>query len=292
MNDWAITHEGNNVTIVTFQHVAAGWKQRVLLTGDRHHDNMHTLQNLERKHLEEAKAINAPVIDLGDLHCLMQGKYDPRADVRQFRPEHRGEDYYDLVMNTAEDFYAPYSDIMALLTYGNHERSFIKHHQADPIKGLARRLKHHATRTDTLNVGGYGGWVIFRFNNGRSETVRMKYHHGHGGGGPVTKGVIQTNRRAVYLPDANIVATAHIHEAWVVALKRERLTTRNTVELDVQLHICAPTYKEEYADGSGGFHIEGGRPPKPVGCVWIEFSHRRNGRKSKRIKTTAMLDVT
>jgi hypothetical protein len=32
-----------------------------------------------------------------------------------------------------------------------------------------------------------------------------------------------------------------------------------------------PTYKEEYGDGSGGYHIEKGRPPKPLGGAWLTF---------------------
>jgi len=291
MSDWSVDHLGNNVTIITFRGVGSGWRQRVMLSGDRHHDNVHNRRNRERADLERAREYDAPIIDIGDLHCLMQGKWDPRADQTQLRPEHRGNDYYDLVLNTAEEFYAPYADLFAVIGYGNHEMSFIRHHQADPIKGLARRLKPYATRPDTLNVGGYSGWVVFRFDSGKTQTIRLKYHHGYGGGGPVTKGVIQTNRRAVYLPDANLVATAHIHEAWHVTLKQERITQMNTVEQAVQHHISVPTYKDEYADGSGGFHIETGKPPKPIGCVWLEFSYHVDSKSSKRVTAEVSLDV-
>ena len=99
----------------------------------------------------------------------------------------------------------------------------------------------------------------------------MKYHHGHGGGGPVTKGVIQTNRRAVYLPDASIVATAHIHESWVLPIKRERISERGKQFHDIAWHVSVPTYRDDFAKGGEGFHIEGGRTPKPIGCTWLVF---------------------
>jgi hypothetical protein len=33
----------------------AGWEQRILLTGDRHHDNLHADHRMELKHLEKAR---------------------------------------------------------------------------------------------------------------------------------------------------------------------------------------------------------------------------------------------
>ena len=55
------------------------WEQWFLLSSDRHHDNPKTRQDLEQEHLKEAKERNAGVIDIGDLFCAMQGKYDRRA---------------------------------------------------------------------------------------------------------------------------------------------------------------------------------------------------------------------
>jgi hypothetical protein len=84
----------------------------------------------------------------------------------------------------------------------------------------------------------------------------------------VTKGIIQTNRRAVFLPDADLIVTGHIHEAWVFPHRRERINQRGTVSFDYLWNVSVPTYKEEYSPGSG-YHIEKGRPPKPLGCAWL-----------------------
>lgn len=87
----------------------------------------------------------------------------------------------------------------------------------------------------------------------------------------MTRGVIQTNRMAVYLPDADIICTGHTHDSWTVPIARDRLSEQGVQYRDEQIHIRTPGYKDEYADGHGGFHIEGGRPPKPIGAEWLRF---------------------
>ena len=129
----------------------------------------------------------------------------------------------------------------------------------------------------TINTGGYGGWVNFHFTIGKTqrESIRLKYFHGSGGGGPVTKGVNESNRQAVFLPDADIVVGGHIHESWILAMPRERISTGGVIYSDMQYHVRTPTYKDDYGDGYGGWHVERGAPPKPRGCVWLRFWHDR-----------------
>jgi len=275
---WIVEKLRSTVHVIRFDDVKQGWRQAVLLTADRHHDNLHTNQKLEKKHLELARARNAPIIDIGDLFCAMQGKYDPRKSYSNIRPEHVGDDYFDLLQDTAAEFYAPYADLFAVIGTGNHEASVLKRNQVNLTKGLVRRLRyaadiHNMSRPGPF-LGDFAGWVFFRFiiNKTVRKTIRLKYHHGYGGGGEVTKGVIQTNRRAVYLPDADIITTGHIHESWIVPLMRERINNAGVVSLEPQWHISLPTYKEEYGPQSG-FHIMKGRPPKPVGAVWLWFEY-------------------
>ena len=122
--------------------------------------------------------------------------------------------------------------------------------------------------------GFFGGWVRFLFtiHKATRRSKNMKYHHGAGGGGPVTRGVIQTNRQAVYLPDADIVVNGHTHDAWVVPIKRERLSAQGKVRGDIQYFVRTPGYKDDYGDGATGWHNRKWRPPKPMGCVWLRFT--------------------
>lgn len=57
--------------------------------------------------------------------------------------------------------------------------------------------------------------------------------------------------------------------------------TTTFVDLDVHRegwHVQIPSYKEEYKDGDGGYHVENGRPAKPIGAYWMTLYRRRGGR--------------
>ena len=248
-----------------------GFEQWFLLSSDRHWDNPHSSRSLQKKHLELARDRNAKVLDFGDLFCVMQGKYDPRASKSNIRPEHNVENYLDAVIDTATDWFKPYADMFALVSYGNHETAIRKRRETDLIERFITLLNYKAGTS--LTKGLYTGWIKFHFEHesgsGR-KTFNMNYTHGSGGGGPVTKGVIQTNRRAVYLPDAHFCISGHIHEQWLITIPRERITDYGKPYLDEQVHVCLPTYKEEYLMGED-FHRERGRPPKPLGAYWLRF---------------------
>jgi hypothetical protein len=88
----------------------------------------------------------------------------------------------------------------------------------------------------------------------------------------------------VVLPDANIVATGHTHDSWFFTNARSRITSEGVEYIDEQLHIKIPTYKNEYGVKDSGFHMEKGRPPKPLGAVWLKFSLGR----TKNISNTVL----
>jgi hypothetical protein len=123
-------------------------------------------------------------------------------------------------------------------------------------------------------TGGIGGWIIVKLRISKTNkiSVPVYYQHGYGGGGPVTKGVIQTNRRAAYLPDAQVIITGHIHEEWSVTMCRDRLSKQGRTYHDEQVHICSATYKDEYDPPKSTWHSQVGRPLKPIGGTWLELT--------------------
>lgn len=246
------------------------WEFWCLLSTDRHWDNPQSDWDLQREHLDLAIERNAPVVDNGDFFCAMQGKYDKRASKDKLRPQHQNGRYFDSLVSTACDFFSPYASSFAVIGHGNHETSILKRHETDLTERLVAAL--NSKTGSQVEKQGYGSWVRFMFYDGDARfIVKMKRYHGHGGGGPVTKGVIQTNRRAAYLSDADIIFTGHVHEDWRLVVMREHLTTGGKVIHRKQLHVCGSTYKDEYADGTSGWHIETGKPPKPIGAVWLRF---------------------
>jgi predicted phosphodiesterase len=246
-----------------------GDEQWVLLMSDVHWDNPMCNRELLKAHLDLALKRNAPVVDAGDFYCAMQGKYDKRSSKKDIRPEHCKNDYLDALVNTAADWLHPYRKILTVRGIGNHESAIYKNHETDLIERLAERLRGSG---GIARRGGYSGYVRFSIKTGgRTSVVKLWYFHGSGGGGPVTRGVIQSNRQAVYISDADIVLTGHTHDAWQVPIQRIRLNGSDRVEQCRQTHIKVGGYKEEFCDGMGGFHVERGGPPKPTGSCWLRF---------------------
>jgi predicted phosphodiesterase len=248
----------------------ADWEQSFLLMGDVHWDNPHCQRDLLTKHLNQAKERGAGIIDCGDFFCAMQGKYDKRSSKSDIRPEHQYGNYLDRLVDTAADFLEPYKQNLLVLGRGNHESSIKNRHETDLTDRLCTVLR---TRGSGVQPGGYCGWVRFMFDQNRARASRrLWYAHGWGGGGPVTINTIQAaNRMPMMVDGADVILTGHVHEAWVAEKVRTKLNDAGRVEQRTLYIVQTPTYKEEYGDGRGGWHVETGKPPKPLGAWWLKW---------------------
>jgi len=272
------TEFSHNVLTVRFEDISSGWEQWVLFSADRHHDNIYCNRKLERAHLEQVKERDALIFDFGDLFCAMQGKYDPRASKSVLREEDKVDDYLGAIVKHAEEDYAPYAKYWELIGRGNHDANILKRHGTDIVNNLVDRLRDK--HGSNVRAGGYGGWIrfMFKYHKTVQQSVNLKYHHGSGGGGPVTKGVIQTNRQAVYLRNADIVVNGHTHDAWIVPISNEGLSDAGVVKRSITTFLRTPGYHDEYfkSEGVGGFVQEKWHPPKPIGAVWGRFWLEKN----------------
>lgn len=274
---YTVSPQRGNVTIVNVNYDGF-LDQDFLLTADRHWDNPLSKWRMQRKHLKEARQRKAGVIDFGDFYCAMQGKFDKRSSKSSLRSIHQSGDYLDSLVDTGIDWFADDADLFIRIARGNHETSIKSRLETDLIARLVSGLNVRCGTS--IHAGGYSGWVQFVFTNLRNSRVKkinLWYIHGYGGGGPVTKGTIQTARRAVYTPDANIIVTGHIHEEWDLTVTRTRLNSKGRQYKDEQVHVQVPSYKDEYGDGAGGWTVESGHPPKPIGAKWLTFKTDSDG---------------
>ena len=249
-----------------------------LLLSDAHWDNPHCDRNLLKRHLDQARQRNARVLLNGDTFCGMMGKYDPRGTKEGIRPEHNVNNYLDALVNSAAEWFAPWADLIDFVGYGNHETSILKRQETDLCARFVERL--NAKHGGNVQLGAYGGWYVVKMYEGASEncsaTYRLKYMHGFGGGGPVTKGIIQHTRMNTAVHGADAIWMGHVHENYEQESVVETLRNDYTVQIKPVLNIRTATYKEEYHDGKGGWHVERGSPPKPLGGRWLHLERRRD----------------
>jgi hypothetical protein len=121
-------------------------------------------------------------------------------------------------------------------------------------------------------TGGYGGWMVIKkeVKSNTSITKTLKYFHGSGGGGIVTKGAINLTRALETYENMDVFVMGHIHENSSRNDVRDAVQynpgkrTYELIQKEIHLAITG-TYKEEYVDGFGGWHVERGAPIKPLG---------------------------
>lgn len=254
---------------------------RILQLSDLHWDNKHCDRDALKRDLDEAVAENAPILLIGDTFCAMQGKWDKRKDDRQLRPEHRGGNYLDKLVETAAEWFAPYAPYIALISQGNHETSIMAHHQTDLLQRLHQELKH--VKGYTGELGAYAGFIKVSAPVMGSKTSRAAkvicWNHGNGGGGEVTRGMIDNNR-ARGMAFADIYIGGHIHrrnldENVILDLDERKMTIRQRT----QWFLRSSTYKRESGAHDGdmsGFHVERrGAGERPLGGWWLEFHPER-----------------
>jgi hypothetical protein len=270
------TTEQNGAVTSIHYDVFSGWEQWAFLASDNHFDSVYCNRDVMRAHFDEAKRRNARIFIFGDWYDAMGGRYDPRRSMPELRPEYaRRDDYYDFLVKDSAKWLESYANNLEVMADGNHELSVLKAANTNLMDRLVAMLND---RNGThIAHGGYGGWVRFMFNlsdgnsTGPRTSIKLKYFHGSGGEAPVTRGAIQTNRQAVYLPDASIVVNGHSHHSYYIPISRERLSNKGQQYFDIQHHIRLPGYKQSYGDGTTGWDVTRGGVPKPIGGAWVRL---------------------
>jgi hypothetical protein len=262
---------------------------RMGMFSDIHWDNPKCDWNLLKHDLDYCLKNEIPIMFNGDTFCLMQGAFDFRKMKSDIRPEHNNARYFDSIVETAVDFFLPYAHLMTVIGYGNHETSIIKRHETDIIQRFVTLLNYKAG--SNVMTGGYGGWLIVnqlvKAKSNITQATKIKYFHGSGGGGLVTKGALNLTRAMEMYEGYDVFTMGHIHEN----------SARNDVRDSINFHpskgyyfnhkqihsMITGTYKEEYIDGLYGWHVERGAPMKPVGGRLLTIECGRDRSENKDI---------
>jgi hypothetical protein len=266
MTWWKLEKTDENAYRLGLELDRVGLRRRVLLLADVHWDSAHCRLDLLRDCLEEAKATGSPVVIAGDFFDAMQGKWDPRASQDALREEHRGGAYLDLLVSTAAEWLKPYAANLAVISYGNHETSIKKRHEVDLLQRLCQELRRMGS---PVECGPYWGYlvVVGTYPNGNRDNVKICWHHGHSGGGEVSRGINQhAVTRSQY--EADVYLSGHIHRRNLDENVMTRVTARGNVRKRRQLFLRASCWKDESHDG---WHVQQGRAARPIGGWWLEI---------------------
>ena len=250
---------------------------KIAMLSDIHWDNPKCDWDLLKLHMDYFKKHDIKVVINGDFFCLMQGRGDNRRNKSDIRPEHNNYKYLDSIVETAVEWWAPYADILTVIGYGNHETGVIKWQETDILRRFVDLL--NIKTGANVQTGGYGGWLIIKIGKRMPISYKLKYFHGSGGGGIVTKGAINLTRALEMYEDFDIFAMGHIHENSCRNDVRDMIIHNSTqgykcVQRQIHLMLTG-TYKEEYEDGSKGWHVERGAPPKPLGGRILHLKNHR-----------------
>lgn len=270
-----IVRHGSNVHELQIE----GKETKIAMLSDLHWDNPKCDRDLLKKHLDYCKEENIPVMVNGDFFCLMQGRGDNRRNKSDIRPEHNNAKYLDSVVTTAVEWFEPYADILTVIGYGNHETGIIKWQETDILQRFVDLLNLKCN--SNVQTGGYGGWLIVKMiDSTKILSIKIKYFHGSGGGGVVTKGALNLTRALEIYEGCDVYTMGHIHENSARNDVRDTLSHNAYKGYYVShkpIHLMITgTYKEEYQEGAKGWHVERGAPIKPVGGRFLTIKVERD----------------
>lgn len=262
---WTISKSDSNACVLKVRWDNPKESRRILALADIHWDSALCDRDKLKADLDQALETNTPVMIFGDFFDAMQGKWDPRSSQEALREEHRGGSYLDLLVDTSFEWLQKYAPVLALISPGNHETSIQKRHEVNLTERLVTLLRREKS---PCLLGTYWGFVVISsVLNGRTTTNIMHYHHGYGGGGEVSRGLIDHSRtRGQYFAD--IYVSGHIHRRNCDENVITAVSPVGKIQHRKQLFLRCGSYKNE----TDGWHAQQGRASRPIGGWWVRLS--------------------
>jgi predicted phosphodiesterase len=274
----------NDALVVSKGGIKSGWEGHTLFLSDVHFDAKHCDRRLFKEHLERAKAKGAKIFIVGDFFDAMGGKWDKRSTKADIRPDYNTAHYFDDIIDDAAAFLKPYTENIAMISMGNHESSVLLRHETNLTGRLCRALG------PTVFDRKYAGFIRFQFEAYNIRTSKtLFYTHGAGGSSPVTRGVIQSQRRQHDLR-ADIYVSGHTHSEWNVPRPYTKLNEQCNVEVHKCHHISLGCYKQDHLEGGWADHK--GFGAASIGAAWIRWFYKHKALPGKTKRNNIDFEVT
>jgi len=211
-----IVWEGRRGTVVTLDFMS-----------DLHIGANHVDYNKIKSDIVRAVKAQARLNILGDVLdlILVQDKKRFRPDVLHPKLQGRSNIVNEAV-TWAADILEPAVDLIDVIMVGNHEVSVEKYNNFDPTQALIYELEKRSKTGHKIIYGGYTGFIDYRVRKKGKEKSSsggfryvIYYHHGSGAYAPVTKGLIDFNRKDTFI-DADLIWLGHKHNKLTVAVEK------------------------------------------------------------------------
>ena len=267
-----------NVHLFEFNSARSGDIVPTLFCSDIHLDSIGCKRNILKKHFDEIKKANGLIFIFGDLLDVMGSYGDRRLQREDIDPifiQH-GRTYLDLVAEFTIDFLKPYAQNIALISYGNHEKTINKFHNHDILRSIVWAL--NLDEGVNIQLGAYSGWVFIRMRNKTaSQICKIHYHHGFGGNAKRSKGMLDVQIEAMKYPDANILVRGHTHQKWFdPSTARMRVTQNGKIYKDKIKYIQSGSYVDGIGAGKSGWPVEKNFNPTDIGGWFVDFRLKKS----------------
>jgi UDP-2,3-diacylglucosamine pyrophosphatase LpxH len=279
---------GENVHLFEFDGVRSGDVVPALFCSDIHLDSIGCKREILKKHFDEIKHANGLIFIFGDLLDVMGSYGDRRLQREDIDPQfiQHGRTYLDLVAEYTIEFLKPYAENIALISYGNHEKTINKFHDHDILRSIVWAL--NLDPKVNIQLGAYSGWVIFRMMKAQNTCVvtkKIHYHHGFGGNAKRSKGMLDVQIEVMKYPDADILVRGHTHQKWFdPSTARMRITSHGKLYKDKVKYIQSGSYVDGVGDGKSGWVVEKNFNPTDIGGWFVDF-HYKLSHGTKAINT-------
>lgn len=228
------------------------------LMSDLHIGAAHVDYSLIKKEIADAVEKNDRIAVNGDVLDLILPKDHKRYSPTALHP--RVADRSDVVnasVDWAVEILSPAAHLINMIGVGNHETAVEKYHATDVTRLLIDKLEAIAMKRGPMHVihyGGYTGFIDYRLRSSVRDKGGYRfvvyYHHGSGGNAPVTRGLIDFNRKDTWV-DADLIWMGHKHQRLTVAVEKIRCPLQGD-EPDVRdvRHVMTGAYFKTYCGQS------------------------------------------
>lgn len=240
----------------------------IRLMSDLHVGAQHVDYKLIRREVEEAIANGYRIAVNGDVFDAVVA-HDKRFTPDVLHPRLQGRrDVHNECVRMAAELFSGAEHLIDMVGVGNHEESVTKYAGFDINQAFVYELQRNCNDKDhTISFGGYGGFLDYRFRiktGGKSRTsekpqrLLIYYHHGSGGAAPVTGGMINFNRKAVWV-NADVIWMGHQHNRVFRDTDKITLTPAGNLSVTPMRYIMTGAYFDTYQIQSQKSYRDRGR---------------------------------